>query len=158
MKKFILAIGFILISFSAQADDKGGIAQCTSKNVGELSCQAGKSCECKFFRASAMAGTPDRFSWDCGINRPNCGSQDVNVTTTPAYNGPSSVGYGVSNSTTNLTNSPTSTQQQSPSTTLNQQQQSPTTNNTTTSTQNPTQTQTQSGTQTNSQNSTQTNH
>lgn len=154
MKNLILAALVIVSPIAALAN----APSCNEQSVGTLQCMAGKECECKFFRASAMAGTPDRFGWDCGILRPTCpGAQDVNVTQTPAYNGPSSVGYGISTSNTTLSNSPSNSQSQnqSPSTTLQQQQQSPTTTNTTTTSQVPTQTSTQTGTQSNNQNSTQ---
>ena len=32
--------------------------------------QADVQCECRFFQASAMAGTPEGYRWDCGILRP----------------------------------------------------------------------------------------
>ena len=44
--------------------------QCTQAVAGQLSEQAGVQCECRFFHASAMAGTPAGYRWDCGILRP----------------------------------------------------------------------------------------
>jgi hypothetical protein len=31
-----------------------------------------------------MTGRPDRFAWDCGINRPNC-PPDPNIVQQPGY-------------------------------------------------------------------------
>ena len=152
MKKIIIALSLILfpaMSFAAAA-------QCNAQSVGLVSCMANKQCECKFFRKSEMAATPDRFDWDCSLLRPSCDDNySVNApNNTPAYNGPSSV--GISKSNTKIVQAPvtTNTQAQSPTTTLHQEQQSPTTTNTSTTTQTPTQT----STQTDNQNSTQTNH
>ncbi|MEZ5670605.1 MAG: hypothetical protein R3F55_24855 [Alphaproteobacteria bacterium] len=47
--------------------------QCTEATAGQLSCQAGVACECRFAQASAMDGTPAGWRWDCGILRPHCG-------------------------------------------------------------------------------------
>ena len=44
--------------------------QCTEAVAGQLSEQANVACECRFFHASAMAGTPAGYRWDCGILRP----------------------------------------------------------------------------------------
>lgn len=146
MKKIFVALALVLTSFSAQAAE-----QCNASNVGVTSCMSEKLCECKFFRKSEMKGTPDRFSWDCGVMRPSCGGRDVDVTNTPPYNGPSSVGYGVSTTNINQDQSPTTTNSNINPNTLTQQQQSPTTTNSTTSTQTltPSQTTTQSNTQNN---------
>ena len=46
------------------------VFQCTDAVAGQLSEQAGVRCECRFFHASAMAGTPAGYRWDCGILRP----------------------------------------------------------------------------------------
>ncbi len=45
---------------------------CTQATAGQLSCQAGTACECTWFHASAMEGTPAGWRWDCGILRPRC--------------------------------------------------------------------------------------
>ena len=151
MKKLIIALTLILSPIVATA-----APACNAQSVGSTQCMSNRDCECKFFRKSEMAGTPDRFGWDCSLLRPNCSNTaDQNVTIQAPYNGPSSVGYG--RSTTNITQNPVTSleQTQSPETTLQQQQQSPTTTNTTTTTQTPTQTSTQTGTQSNNQNSTQ---
>lgn len=46
--------------------------QCTEATAGQLACQAGTACECRWFHASAMEGTPAGWRWDCGILRPRC--------------------------------------------------------------------------------------
>ncbi len=56
------------------AGNGGGVAhaqtfQCTEATAGQLSEQAGVRCECRFFHASAMAGTSAGYRWDCGILR-----------------------------------------------------------------------------------------
>jgi len=146
MKKIVLALIIMSSPLAALAAD--GAAKCTADNVGVTQCMGQKQCECKFFRKSEMAGTPDRFGWDCGIEQPNCDSgASVTQPGTP-YNGPSSVGYGVSTSTTNMTQSPTTTNTQAQAPVLTQQQQSPTTTNTTANTTTTTQTPTQNNTQT----------
>lgn len=152
MKKIIIALSLVLFPAISHA----AAPACNAQSAGSVSCMANKQCECKFYRKSEMAGTPDRFDWDCGIMRPSCsGGANVNVTNTPAYNGPSSVGFSNSTSSTNVSQNPitTNTQVQSPE--LTQQQQSPTTTNTSTTTQTPTQSSVQTGTQSNNQNSTQ---
>jgi hypothetical protein len=45
---------------------------CSRAREGQLSCMAGKMCECRFERGGSMTGRPDRFAWDCGVMRPNC--------------------------------------------------------------------------------------
>jgi|SRR5690606_20052413 hypothetical protein len=45
---------------------------CGESTAGQLSCQAGVACECRWFPASAMEGTPAGWRWDCGILRPRC--------------------------------------------------------------------------------------
>lgn len=47
---------------------------CTEATAGQLSCQAGVACECRYAQASAMDGTPAAWRWDCGILRARCGA------------------------------------------------------------------------------------
>jgi hypothetical protein len=51
----------------ARADE---IPECRAAIAGELSLQADVQCECRFFAASRLAGTPAGYHWDCGILRP----------------------------------------------------------------------------------------
>ncbi|MGX9966754.1 hypothetical protein ACVFYP_25745 [Roseomonas sp. F4] len=47
---------------------------CTAAREGVTACIAGKLCACRFTQGGSMTGRPDRFTWDCGILRPACGS------------------------------------------------------------------------------------
>src|ERR1700761_7954747 len=84
MKNLILVL-FLLFPAFANATDA-----CTEQNVGAVQCMAQRMCECKFFRKSEMAGTPDHFGWDCGINRPNCLDYQ-HIDSSKPYDGPQSV-------------------------------------------------------------------
>ena len=53
-----------------QAWAQAEVQVCSAATAGELSVQADVQCECRFFQASAMAGTPEGYRWDCGILRP----------------------------------------------------------------------------------------
>lgn len=52
----------------AHAQD-GPAPACTAATAGQLTRQAGVRCACRHFRASALAGTPAGYRWDCGILR-----------------------------------------------------------------------------------------
>ncbi|MBU8543513.1 MULTISPECIES: hypothetical protein [Roseomonadaceae] len=56
---------------------------CTAAREGTVACIAGKLCTCGFVRGGSMTGRPDRFTWDCGILRPACGSGLVPPSATP---------------------------------------------------------------------------
>ncbi len=60
----------VWIILSGANDARAQAFLCTEAVAGQLSEQAGVQCECKFFHASAMAGTPAGYRWDCGILRP----------------------------------------------------------------------------------------
>jgi len=45
------------------------VTACQAATAGQLSSQAGVRCACHFFPASALAGTPAGWRWDCGILR-----------------------------------------------------------------------------------------
>ena len=77
----LLLLGFFFLAAPAWAQDP---PQCTEAREGQLACMAGKQCACKFIRGGSMTGRPDRFAWDCGINRPNC-PPDPNIVTQPGY-------------------------------------------------------------------------
>jgi hypothetical protein len=67
MRKILLA-AFLLFSLPLAAQEP---PQCIEAREGQLACMAGKQCVCRFMRGGSMTGRPDRFAWDCGINRPN---------------------------------------------------------------------------------------
>lgn len=73
---------FILAFFVATAPStvQGQAFLCTEATAGQLSCQAGTVCECRFAQASAMEGTPAGWRWDCGIMRPRCPGSDLPAT------------------------------------------------------------------------------
>ncbi len=67
----LMAGVLVVLGASASLSDLHSQAfQCTEAVAGQLSAQADVACECRFFRASAMAGTPAGYRWDCGIFRP----------------------------------------------------------------------------------------
>ena len=71
-----LAAVLALATLAVPSAVPGAAAQaflCTEATAGQLSCQAGTACECRFAQASAMDGTPAGWRWDCGILRPHCG-------------------------------------------------------------------------------------
>lgn len=43
---------------------------CTQANEGQLSCQVGTQCECKYYKTTREREA--HFKWDCGIKRPSC--------------------------------------------------------------------------------------
>jgi hypothetical protein len=60
-----------LLSLTLLATARGEeIPECRAAIAGELSLQADVHCECRFFAASRLAGTPAGYHWDCGILRP----------------------------------------------------------------------------------------
>jgi hypothetical protein len=69
MRPTLLALA--LISAAPVASHAQTFA-CTEATAGQLSCQTGIACECHWFHASAMEGTPAAWRWDCGILRPRC--------------------------------------------------------------------------------------
>ena len=48
------------------------VPACDAAHEGQLSCQANRACECVFSRAVPARHLPDRWHWDCGIERPAC--------------------------------------------------------------------------------------
>jgi hypothetical protein len=63
----------VLLAFfgaATLAPAQAQVPTCSAAAAGELSVQADVSCECRFFQASVMAGTPSGYHWDCGILRP----------------------------------------------------------------------------------------
>lgn len=88
MKNILFALALIFSPVAALAADAA--PSCNADAVGTLQCMAGKECECKFFNKSAMAGTPERFGWDCGINRGPC-IDHLKIDSTKPYDGPQSV-------------------------------------------------------------------
>lgn len=80
MRKILLAC-FLLFSLPLVAQEP---PQCTEAREGQLACMAGKQCACRFIPGGSMTGRPDRFAWDCGINRPNC-PPDPNIVQQPGY-------------------------------------------------------------------------
>ena len=57
---------------------------CTAEVAGQLSCQASRQCECRFFNENKMKGTPAGYRWDCNILRGGCGPE-VPATIHPYY-------------------------------------------------------------------------
>src|SRR5690349_5325867 len=109
MKYILMILAMFVVSTpaftnQALADD---VPQCNAQRAGQLTCMAGKSCECMHFNASLMKGTPEGYRWDCGINRGPCLDNGINVEASqPQYNGPSSVSFG---SDTSISNNASST-------------------------------------------------
>ncbi len=65
------ATGLLAVLIGATlAPAQAEVQICSAATAGELSVQADVQCECRFFQASAMAGTPAGYRWDCGILRP----------------------------------------------------------------------------------------
>lgn len=62
----------VLLLTAAPATGWAQTFSCVESTAGQLSCQADISCECTWFHASAMEGTPAGWRWDCGILRPRC--------------------------------------------------------------------------------------
>ena len=57
---------------------------CTPEVAGQLSCQASRQCECRFFTENKMKGTPAGYRWDCNILRGRCGPE-IPATIHPDY-------------------------------------------------------------------------
>jgi hypothetical protein len=55
---------------------------CSATTAGQQSVQANIQCECRFFPASGLRGTPAGHRWDCGILRAR-NNQDVPATANP---------------------------------------------------------------------------
>ena len=52
--------------------DAASVPACDAAHEGQLSCQANRVCECVFSRAVPARHLPDRWHWDCGIERSAC--------------------------------------------------------------------------------------
>jgi hypothetical protein len=52
---------------------------CDTVSDGTLACIAGRQCACRFERGGAMTGRSDGFRWDCGILRPACAPDAVEL-------------------------------------------------------------------------------
>lgn len=50
-----------------------GVPACVPTREGQVACVANRLCLCRFERGGSLAGRPDRWDWDCGILRPDCG-------------------------------------------------------------------------------------
>lgn len=57
---------------------------CTPEVAGQLSCQASRQCECRFFTENKMKGTPAGYRWGCNILRGRCGPE-IPATIHPYY-------------------------------------------------------------------------
>jgi hypothetical protein len=71
-----------LMSMVATTPGHGQTFSCSEATAGQLSVQADVQCECRFFTASGLAGTPAGYRWDCGILRARM-NQDVPATANP---------------------------------------------------------------------------
>ena len=65
-----LLAGFGVATLAPAPAPAQEVQACSAATAGELSVQADVQCECRFFQASAMAGTEAGYRWDCGILRP----------------------------------------------------------------------------------------
>jgi hypothetical protein len=68
----------------ARAQDEGagpgaGILTCTSAIEGTVQCMGQKLCVCLFDPGGTMTGRPPRHRWDCGIDRPSCGTVPADI-------------------------------------------------------------------------------
>ena len=61
---------------------------CTPEVAGQLSCQASRQCECRFFTENKMKGTPAGYRWDCNILRGRCGPEIPATIPIHPYYGP----------------------------------------------------------------------
>lgn len=46
--------------------------ECTAALEGQISCQSNRMCECVHKSAVPAQDLPDRWAWDCGIQRQSC--------------------------------------------------------------------------------------
>ena len=74
-----LAVGLVAgltataMAQDAEVPDKAIPAfQCSAQTEGQLTCQAGRQCECVFKGADKGRGLPARWAWDCSILRAKC--------------------------------------------------------------------------------------
>ena len=81
---------------------------CSAERAGLVACVAGKLCACRHERASAAAGLPAGFRWDCGVLRPGCGAGEPPATL-DRYPHPLPPGLGFDLSGTNATTTTTVT-------------------------------------------------
>lgn len=66
----------------ARAQDTPGnppILSCTAAIEGAVACMSGKLCLCRFDPGGELTGRPPRHRWDCGINRPSCGTAPADL-------------------------------------------------------------------------------
>ncbi len=71
-----------VMSVAAATPSRGQTFACSEATAGQLSVQAEVQCECRFFTASGLAGTPAGYRWDCGILRARM-NQEVPATANP---------------------------------------------------------------------------
>ena len=55
---------------------------CAANTAGQLSVQGNVQCECRWFTASRLRGTPAGYRWDCGILRART-NDEVPATSNP---------------------------------------------------------------------------
>jgi hypothetical protein len=55
------------------------ILACTAAVEGTVSCMSEKLCVCRFDPGGTLTGRPPRHRWDCGIERPSCGTVPADV-------------------------------------------------------------------------------
>ncbi|MFQ5347731.1 MAG: hypothetical protein ACE5ED_07790 [Rhodothalassiaceae bacterium] len=68
----LLSLLFLLAAAGPPHADAAPVPACDAAHEGQLSCQANRVCECVFSRAVPARHLPDRWHWDCGIERPAC--------------------------------------------------------------------------------------
>lgn len=64
----LLPIALAVVTAAAQTEPP----RCVAERAGQLNCQAGVACECRFFRESLLDATPAGWRWDCSALRPRC--------------------------------------------------------------------------------------
>lgn len=74
MQRLVAALAILLpIALAADpAPAQSEPPRCVAERAGQLSCQAGVACVCRFFRESLLDTTPAGWRWDCGALRPRC--------------------------------------------------------------------------------------
>lgn len=80
MKRALIIILLMGLPLTANAQDADmGVTfplpqapECTAKLEGQITCQSNRMCECVHKSAVPARNLPDRWAWDCGIQRQSC--------------------------------------------------------------------------------------
>ena len=67
----LITVGLGALFTTGPATARGDL--CTPQAAGEQSCRQARLCECQYFPGGLLGG-PGEYRWDCGVQRPSCGT------------------------------------------------------------------------------------